>query len=114
MYVVRIEERSAPTQMQPGERLILMDEFLVEARRSEGKWSCMRGSRLSSRVVVPCLTNLLPSHLIPMNTTIDRMIVDAQGALASSKLALSPLRGSLQRFCHYSSRYRDLPAFLLY
>jgi len=49
------------------------------------------------------LANLLPSHLIPMNTTIDRMIVDAQGALAVAKLALPPFRGSLQLFFHHHS-----------
>ena len=65
-------------------------------------------------MTVPCLTNLLPSHLIPMNTTIDRMIVDAQGTLAAPKLALSPLRGSLQRFCHHNSCYKDFSTFLLY
>ena len=51
------------------------------------------------------LANLLPSHLIPMNTTIDRMIVDAQGTLAAAKLALPPFRGSLQLFFHHHSSW---------
>jgi len=54
------------------------------------------------------LANLLPSDQIPMNTTIDRMIVDAQGTLAAAKLALPPVGRSFQFFFHHHSFLANL------
>jgi len=51
----------------------------------------------------------LARNLIAMNTTVSRMIVDAQETLAVRKLAFPVLRRSLQCFCHRDSYQAEPP-----
>ena len=72
--------------------------------------SSVRSSAISlSTMTIWNLTQFLPRHLIPMDMTVSRVVIDTQVTLAVRKLAFPALTRSLQCLFHPDSYQVELP-----
>jgi hypothetical protein len=68
----------------------------------------------SCRMTVWHLPHLRPRHLIPMNTAVIRVVIDAQATFAIRKLAFPALGRSPRFACHHHSCNTDFSTSFLY